>query len=95
MGDREFAALIRESFAKGGWQGCLRAITAKEQLAKLSRYEAVVFLAALGEKEKAFAELNKSYEVFGPLLRIEPLLDPLRGDPRFAEILRRAGLPQE
>jgi TolB-like protein/Tfp pilus assembly protein PilF len=94
MGDREFAALIRESFAKGGWQGCLRAITAKEQLAKLSRYEAVVFLAALSEKDKAFDELNKSYEVFGPLLRIEPLLDPLRDDPRFAEILRRAGLPE-
>lgn len=94
IGDREYAALIRENFAKSGWQGFLRAITAKEHLAKLSRYEAVVFLAALGEKEKAFAELHRSYEVFGPLLRIEPLLDPLRDDPRFAEILRRAGLPE-
>jgi tetratricopeptide (TPR) repeat protein len=95
IGDRQSAALIRESFAKGGWEGFLRAITATGQLAKLSRYETVAFYAALGEKEKAFAELNKSYEVFGPLLRIEPLLDPLRGDPRFAEILWRAGLPQE
>jgi len=94
IGDREYAALIRESFAKGGWQGFLRVMTAKEQLAKLSRYETVVFLAALGKKEKAFAELNRSYEVFGPLLRIEPLLDPLRDDPRFVEILRRAGLPE-
>jgi len=94
IGDREYAALIRESFAKGGWQGFLRAITAKEQLAKLSRYETVVFLAALDKKEEAFAELNRSYEVFGPLLRIEPLLDPLRDDPRFAEILRHAGLPE-
>jgi len=60
----------------------------------LPRYETVAFLAALGEKEKALAELGKSYEVFGPLLRIEPLLDPLRGDPRFAVTLRRAGLPE-
>ncbi len=72
----------------------VESLYAKEQLAKLSRYEAVVFLAALGEKEKAFAELTRSYEVFGPLLRIEPLLDPLRDDPRFAEILRHAGLPE-
>jgi tetratricopeptide (TPR) repeat protein len=95
IGDRQTAALLRESFAKGGWQGCLRALTAKEQLPKLSRYEVVAFLVALGEKEKAFAELNKSYEIFGPLLlRIEPLLDPLRDAPRFAEILRRVGLPE-
>ncbi|HWO02220.1 MAG TPA: tetratricopeptide repeat protein [Blastocatellia bacterium] len=91
-GDRSGAALIRDSFEKGGWPGCLRALTAKDQVSKLSRYEAVEFFAALGEKDQAFAELDKSYEVFGPILRIEPLLDPLRNDPRFREILRRAGL---
>lgn len=58
----------------------------------MSPYEAVVFLAAAGEKERALADLQRSYEAFGPLLRIEPLLDPLRGDPRFTEILTRAGL---
>jgi len=94
IGDQQSAALIQESFNKGGWPAVLRAITAKEQLAKLSPYEAVVFLAAAGEKERALAELERSYEVFGPLLRIEPLLDPLRGDPRFEGILKRAGLSQ-
>jgi TolB-like protein len=94
IGDQQCATLIRESFSKGGWPGFLRAITAKDQLARLSPYEAVVFLAALGEKEKALAELERSYEVFGPLLRIEPLLDPLRGDPRFTKILARSGLSQ-
>jgi len=94
VGDQQSAALVRESFAKGGWAAVLRTITAREQLARLSPYEAVVFLCAAGEKERALAELERSYEVFGPLLRIEPLLDPLRGDPRFAEILARAGLSQ-
>ena len=94
IGDQQSAALIQESFNKGGWPAVLRAITAREQLAKLSPYEAVVFLAAAGEKERALAELERSYEVFGPLLRIEPLLDPLRGDPHFAETLTRAGLSQ-
>jgi tetratricopeptide (TPR) repeat protein len=94
IGDQQSAALIQESFNKGGWPAVLRAITPKEQLAKLSPYEAVIFLAAGGENERALAELERSYEVFGPLLRIEPLLDPLRGDKRFSEILARAGLSQ-
>ncbi|HMG32712.1 MAG TPA: tetratricopeptide repeat protein [Blastocatellia bacterium] len=92
IGDRQGAALIRESFTKGGWTGFLQAVTAKDQTAKLTRYEAVVFLTALGDKEKAFAELERSFDVFGPSLRIDPLLDPLRADPRFASILTRAGL---
>jgi tetratricopeptide (TPR) repeat protein len=94
IGDQQSAALIQESFNKGGWPAVLRAITAREQLARLSPHEAVVFLAVAGEKERALAELERSYEVFGPLLRIEPLLDPLRGDPRFEGILKRAGLSQ-
>jgi len=91
-GEHQLSALIRESFAKGGWQGFLRAITAKEQQGKLSPFERVVFHTALGEKDKAFDQLNLSYEVFGPLLKVEPLLDPLRDDLRFEEILRRSGL---
>jgi hypothetical protein len=66
-------------------------MTGLERPSSLSRYNLVVFLAALGEKDKALAELRKSYGVFGPLLRVEPLLDPLRDDPRFAEILGRQG----
>src|SRR5262249_32035975 len=93
MGEQQTAALVRDSFAKGGWQGFLRAMTGGQRPANLSRYNMVVFLAALGEKDKAFAELDRSSEVFGRLLRVDPLLDPLRDDPRFAEILKRAGLP--
>src|SRR6266403_6249459 len=89
IGDQDGARLIRVSFAKAGWPGVLRAITAKDQLSKLTRYEMVIFRVALGEKEQAFAELDKSYELFGPMLNIDPLLDPLRADPQFAEYLRR------
>ncbi len=94
IGETQDAALIRERFAQDGWQGFLRAITAPQQLHKLSGYELVIFQAALGERQKALTELEKHYEVFGPLLKIEPLLDPLRQDARFAAILRRSGLPQ-
>lgn len=92
-GEQETAARVRESFAKSGWQGFLRAMTEESRPANVSGYEKVVFLAALGEKEKAFAESDKSYEVFGNVLKVDPLLDPLRDDLRFAELLRRVGLP--
>ena len=55
------------------------------------------FYAALDENDKAFAELNKSYENRENImsqLKVDPRLDSLRDDPRFQELLRRVGLPQ-
>jgi TolB-like protein/Tfp pilus assembly protein PilF len=52
---------------------------------------------ALGEKDKAFAELEKAFaERDWDLYRLkaDPFMDPLRDDPRFKELLRRTGLPE-
>lgn len=51
---------------------------------------------SLGDRDAALAFLEKAYEQRHSdvtLLKVEPLLDPLRGDPRFADLLRRVGLP--
>ena len=93
-GNFQNAALVRESFAKGGWQGFLRGITGAQRPADLSSSIAARFLAELGEKDKAFAELNKAYanhEYFLVWLKVDPRLDPLRSDPRFDDLLRRVG----
>jgi len=51
----------------------------------------------LGDKDQAFAWLDKVYDErssYLTWLKVEPLFDPLRSDPRFADLVRRVGLPQ-
>ena len=51
--------------------------------------------AALGENDKAFSWLEKAYEQHDSYLvrlRVEPLMDPLRPDPRFERLLHRMNL---
>jgi TolB-like protein/Flp pilus assembly protein TadD len=50
---------------------------------------------ALGDKNEAFAWLDKGFRDKAgnmPWLKIEPKVDPLRSDPRFADLLQRMGL---
>src|SRR5208282_3695229 len=56
----------------------------------------VALYAALGDADKAFAQLEKSYEdrcEFLVNLKVQPLYDPLRSDPRFQDLLRRMNFP--
>jgi tetratricopeptide (TPR) repeat protein len=50
----------------------------------------------LGQKDQAFQWLEKSYEEHdsGPFsyVKVYPIYDPLRSDPRFADLLRRMNL---
>ena len=57
--------------------------------------ELPVLLVALGEHEKAFASFEKAYAAHDlqlQYLKVDPSFDPLREDPRFADLLRRVGL---
>jgi Flp pilus assembly protein TadD len=59
--------------------------------------ELALVYAGLGEKDKAFACLDKAYEEHSfPLhnLKVEPRFDSLHSDPRFSDLLRRMGLPR-
>lgn len=53
--------------------------------------------AALGDKDRAFAKLEKAFaerDYNLHRLKVDPLFDPLRDDPRFKDLVRRIGLPK-
>lgn len=52
--------------------------------------------AALGDRDEAFAWLDKAFEHRSSRilwLKVDPRVDSLRSDPRFAALIRRLGLP--
>jgi len=61
-------------------------------------YNVAVIYAGLGEKDAAFAWLNRAKEdrsyLLAEYLKTDARLDSLRSDPRFAELVRKIGLPQ-
>lgn len=62
----------------------------------VSPYDSARVHLGLGEKDQAFAFLEKAFQERNSLLiylKLEPELDPLRSDARFADLLRRVGLP--
>lgn len=93
------AVVIGQAYAKQG-----KRIEAEQQISRLrevakTRYVRPYFLAliyaALGEKDKAFAELERSYEEHDCYLgriTVDPFLDPLRDDPRLKDLMKRMGL---
>ena len=87
-----------------GCQGQLeQARRALEKLQMLDHHQAIdpfIFVGpyiGLGYKDGAFVWLDKSVTAHSPgvtALKVDPLYDPLRADPRFQQLLRRVGLAQ-
>jgi hypothetical protein len=57
-------------------------------------YPAAIYVG-LGDKDRAFHYLNAAYQERVDrliYLKVEPMADPLRSDPRFAQLLAKVGL---
>jgi TolB-like protein/DNA-binding winged helix-turn-helix (wHTH) protein/Flp pilus assembly protein TadD len=101
---KEERVYIRQTaylYARTGRRTEARAALAKSlQLSKgkqVSSGAVALTYAALGEKNESFQWLEKAYtdrSSFMTSLKYWSVFDPLRGDPRFADLLRRVGLPQ-
>jgi TolB-like protein/predicted Ser/Thr protein kinase len=99
--DVEFASAFEQGFHARGWKGALtRGIEVRQAQRKASywsAYDIAVLYAGLGEKDEVFRWLNAAYEERDyqiESLRTDFRLDPVRSDPRFAELVRKVGLPQ-
>ena len=100
-GDIQLAAAMEKGYRSGGWKGALiKGIEFRQGQHKQSYYSAFIiatFYADLGDKEQAFHWLKIAYQEHDWLLislNTNFRLDPLRSDPRFAELVRKVGLPQ-
>ena len=99
--ESEFHSAMEQGFRSGGWKGALTKGIATRQTqrktGKISAYGIAQMYAGLGEKDQAFQWLNTAYQerdegLMG--LKTDFALDPIRSDPRFAELVRKLGLPQ-
>ena len=79
-------------------EGALAALTELDRMAAERYVSPVAYAmihAARGDADATFAWLEKGYQErrgWLTYLKVEPLLDPIRSDPRFDEWLRRMGL---
>jgi TolB-like protein/DNA-binding winged helix-turn-helix (wHTH) protein/Tfp pilus assembly protein PilF len=86
------------AYARGGERNKALAILKRLQTSKeyVSPGELTVLYVALGQREEAFASLERAYaerDVQLGGLGHEPGFDPLRSDPRFINLMQRVGLP--
>ena len=94
-------AWLAQGYAQAGQRDeALKLLAQMDELAT-KRYVgawsfAIVHLA-LGEKEKAIDELERAFrersDPFITFIKVSPLFDPLRGDPRFQALLAKAFSP--
>jgi tetratricopeptide (TPR) repeat protein len=95
----EAAASIDQSYKQHGYAGALRRVIEIASNASVEDYDP--YLAAksymlLGDKDQALVWLNKAAEAHSQILFIKSELywDSIRSDRRYADLLRRMGLPQ-
>jgi len=106
IGRPHFEKSLRDAYTASGFPGTMREF-AKELEGVLAAKQGffpenlAVANTALGNNDRAFYWLEQAYEHRDvashdnglTYLKVEPLLAPLHSDPRFANLLRRIGLP--
>ena len=96
----DFAAALEQGFHAAGWKGALAKAIEARKAERSTGYGSAVEIATLyadmGDKEEALRWLNTAYQEHDwrlEGLKTDFLLDSLHSDPRFAELVRKVGLP--
>lgn len=91
-------SLIRAYARAGRRSDAMRLLNELQQRSKKGFVPARAFIDAyvgLGDNDRAFASLEQAYKDQSNVLqflKVSPEFDPLRSDPRFADLVRRVGL---
>jgi eukaryotic-like serine/threonine-protein kinase len=103
-GDRDesdFASALEQGFRLAGWKGALRKGIETRKVQRKTGYSPAYGIAnmyaELGEKDQAFRWFDTAYQerdLYLLGLKTDFWDDPIRSDPRFAELVRKVGLPQ-
>jgi tetratricopeptide (TPR) repeat protein len=94
------ALLAHVAARSGNKDEALKILEELKQISKqryVSEYNFAIAYAGLGEKDQAFQSLEKSYanrESRITRIKVDPLMENLHSDPRFADLVRKVGLPQ-
>ena len=94
LGDAAGAGLVRDSFARSGWEGYLRAMATDQRSRDIAFLGPAVFYATLGETEAAIAALEEGYDsraLYVVGMNSDPRLNSLRSLPRFTALLGKIG----
>ena len=92
--------LVRAYAHAGRRSEALRLVDELKRRQQTSYVAAAPFVNAylgIGDNEQALAWLERAYEEQSnmlQLIKVHPYFDPLRGDPRFADLVHRVGLDQ-
>jgi len=96
----ETLAALATAYATVGKSGAARKLTAQLQASQAEHYvlpyNIAKIYAAAGARERALEWLERAYQEGNPdliELNSEPLLDSLRGESEFCELMRRIGFP--
>jgi len=99
-GDPIAEPFMAMTYARGGHRAEALPILQKMEDAARQRHQGSFLVAAvyaaLGDKDPAFRWLDqavKEHDTFMPWLKVDPELEKLRDDPRFADMIRRVGIP--
>lgn len=92
---------LKEAYERSGMRGFWRKrLEMGKEIVARGVFTPAFYIAELhalaGERERAFEWLEKAYEERSPLLidlKVRSEFDGLRSDPRYADLLRRVGLP--
>lgn len=95
---RDLAAALGRTYQSAGYERALKMYAARLQVYSRKSFIPTFYIASiygfLGDRDQAFAWLEKAYKARDGMDDLaNPMWDSLRSDPRFADLVRRVGLP--